>query len=64
MDVSEVSPRLIFSLTLVRASEKPDSSSLFLPLREGTPVASDRSVVTSVQYQPAESDEEKGHGAG
>ena len=55
-DVSKVSPRLISSFSSVRASEKPDSSSPFLPLCEGIPVASDRSVVSSVQYLLAESD--------
>lgn len=35
---------------------KPESSSLSLPLCEGIPVASDRSVVTTVQYPLAKSD--------
>ena len=51
-DVSEVSQRLICS---------PPQKNLtrllsFLPLCEGIPVASHRSVVSSVQYPPAESD--------
>lgn len=56
-DVSEVPPKIDLLPTSVKASsEKPDLSSLFLPLSEGIPVAGDRSVVSGAQYPLAESD--------